>query len=253
MVQWSIGPVRNPTTGDKVQTNPGREEHSYISPIGLSSRDILLMEEERHRLARELHDGLLQTLTAMAMSLEVCKRLSLNTDIDPLQDELAQLELDFQKSINDLRELMGEWRLPSLNEANLGEAIDHYVHEYETSTGIEVSFDLNGFPDNKLDREQKVAVFRILQEALRNTKRHSGASKVWIEAAMRAENLQISIKDNGRGFNLLSATANYPRQGLGLAGMHERAKALGGQLHIDSQSGRGTSITLTLPLEDSRV
>jgi two-component system sensor histidine kinase DegS len=227
--------------------NSGQEERSDVPRTGLSSRDILIMEEERRRLARELHDGPVQALTSMSMRLEVCRQLSLRNDFAPLQDELAQLKLEFERSIHDLRDLTGEWRLPPLNEDSLREAMDHYVREYAARTGIEVKVDLRDLPDDRLYRTQKVAIFRILQEALRNTSRHSGASEVWITAALKPENLRVSIKDNGKGFNLLSATANYPRQGLGLVGMQERVKALGGELEIDSQPGQGTNIMLIIP------
>lgn len=231
-----------------MRADPEQRNYSDMPTASLSAPDVWLMEKERHRLARELHDGPLQALTAISIRIEVCKRLLRNNDLPALQDELAQLKLEFEKSINDFRDLMAEWRLPSLNADNLPEVIDGYVHEYEGHTGIEVSLDLRELSDSLLHREQKVAIFRILQEALRNASQHSGATQVRIESMVKKASLRISIEDNGEGFNLLSATASYPRQGLGLAGMQERAKALDGELQIDSQPGRGTNITLIVPL-----
>lgn len=210
------------------------------------------MEEERHRLAREFHDGPLQALTAMGIRIDLCKELSVQNDPAALQDELTQLKLDFLRSIVEIRDLVAEWRLPSLDGDDLRGAVDSYVREYEGRTGIEVKLNPRDLPNNELDGEQKVAIFRILQEALRNIHWHSGASQVRVEVTTEAGNLQVSIGDDGRGFNLLSATANYPRQGLGLAGMQERAKALGGELYVDSRSGRGTNITLIVPLQGSK-
>lgn len=218
----------------------------------LSNWDIRVMEEERHRLAREFHDGPLQALAAIAIRIDLCKQLSAGDDSVALQNELAQLRLDFQKSIIEVRGVMAEWRLPSLEGKRLQEAISDYVRQYEVHTGIEVGLDLRGVSAPRLTEAQQVAIFRILQEALRNASQHAEASEVRIEAVMESGILQVAIQDNGKGFNLLSATANYPQQGLGLAGMQERAKALGGELHIDSQPGRGTIVRLSVPLEDSR-
>ncbi|TKJ31288.1 MAG: hypothetical protein CEE40_01920 [Chloroflexi bacterium B3_Chlor] len=218
----------------------------------LSNWDIRVMEEERHRLAREFHDGPLQALTAMAIRIDLCKQLSAGNDFVALQNELAQLRLDFQKSIIEIRDVMAEWRLPSLEGKGLREAISDYVRQYEVHTAIEVGLDLRGVSAPQLTEAQQVAIFRILQEALRNASQHAEASEVRIEAVMESGKLQVSVQDNGKGFNLLSATANYPQQGLGLAGMQERAKALGGELQIDSQPGRGTIVRLSVPLEDSR-
>jgi len=230
-----------------MQTDFEQEDQDDVSSIGLSSRDILVMEEERHRLARELHDGPLQALTVMSIHVEVCKQLSLNKDVPTLQHELSQLELDFQKTITEIRDLMREWRMPSSNDDSLRALIDGYVRKYETRTGVEVSLELSDLPDNALRKEQKVAIFRILQEALRNTSRHAEASHIWIELRVRGTNLQLAITDNGKGFNLLGASTAYPRRGLGLVGMQERAKALGGRLQVDSQPGRGTEILLVVP------
>lgn len=232
--------------------NPRQQRHNDLSATGLSRRHILAMEEERHRLARELHDGPLQALTALALRLELCRQLSRKNDSAALEDELAQLNLDLQKNVAHLRDLMTEWRRPILEENGLRRAIERYVRDYEDGNEIQVTLDLGDLPDYELGIEQKVAIFRILQEILRNASQHSGASTVWVRAAADLDNLWMQIRDNGRGFNLLGVTANYPRQGLGLAGMQERAKAIDAALEIDSQPDRGTSITLTVPLMSSK-
>jgi len=188
----------------------------------------------------------------MALRIEVCQQLSLRSQGAALQHELSQLTLDLQRSISDIRELMAEWRSSSLNGDNLQDAICQYAREYEDSNGIQVTLDLEDLPDDTMDQEQQVAIFRILQEALRNASRHSQASRAWIEATLNASSLQICVRDNGKGFNVLNVMANYPRQGLGVAGMQERARALGGSLEIESEPARGTNVTLTLPWNESR-
>lgn len=229
---------------EKVREKSGRP------PLG---RDILVMEEERHRLARELHDGPLQTLTMIGMRLELCKGFSANGDLEALRDELAELKVDFRQGVSDMKALMAEWRSPSLEGRSLGHVIQDYVDGYQDSNGIEVSLDWTETSDRVLNETEKVGIFRILQEALRNAYRHSEASQVWITGETRRDSLEICVRDNGHGFNLLVATANYPRQGLGLVGMQERAKALDGELEIDSEPGRGTEIVLVVPLQRSEV
>ncbi len=196
-----------------------RNSHGDTAGSDLCSRDILVMEEERHRLARELHDGPMQTLVTMGVRLELCSKFSRANDLASLRDELADIRRDFHASMSNLRNLMTDWRLPPLEEDNLREAIVGHVREYENLTGIEVSLDLDDLPRVHLDKERKVVVYRILQEALRNASRHSEASQVAIKATLNTVSLQVSISDNGKGFNLLAVTANYPRRGLGLAGM----------------------------------
>lgn len=235
-----------------MRANAGQECRDDLLTTELSSRDILVMEGERHRLARELHDGPLQTLTTLGLRLELCRQLSRKNDSAALEDELAQLKVDLQKSTAHLRDLMTQWRCPTLEEDSLRQAIERCVRNYQDGNDIEVALDLKDLPDHELGIEQKVALFRILQEALRNASQHSGASTVWVRAAMRSGSLQVHIEDNGRGFNLLGVTAKYPRQGLGLAGMQERARAIDGELQVDSQAGRGTGITLSVPWPGSK-
>jgi two-component system sensor histidine kinase DegS len=232
-----------------MQTQCNEQTCDYTIVSDRVGRDIMVMEEERHRMARELHDGPLQTLTALGIQLEVCRQLSRENGNEILADELAQLRQDFRRSIADIRDLLTAWRLPALEADNLREAIERHAREYQRSTGIEVSLDMRGLSEARLEGEQKVAIFRILQEALRNASQHAEASQVRVEAAMNSSSLNMSISDNGKGFDLLRATANYPRHGLGLAGMHERAKAVNGQLDVDSCPGHGTKVTLTIPVQ----
>ena len=226
----------------------------YDELVGVeaTNRPILLMEEERHRLARELHDDLLQTLSAVGLRLELCRQLSRSNKSSALEVELARLKTCLEESVTIMRHLVVE--SPSLlaDGESLGKAIECFAREYERETGIVVTLDLGRLPEDKMCREQRAAVLRIVQEALRNTSRHSQASRVQIRAADETETLRVSIEDDGDGFHLPRVTAGYPHQGLGIAGMRERAWAVGGQLVIESEPGRGTSMALSLPLRGSK-
>jgi signal transduction histidine kinase len=143
---------------------------------------------------------------------------------------------------------MVEMRRPRLETVGLSEVVSQYVTQYTERTAIQVTLDLAGLTDDELDFSQQLAVFRVLQEAMRNASRHAGASEVLVRALREPSTLKVRVEDNGQGFNLLGVTASYPRRGLGLAGMQERAKAVGGQVEIDSRPGRGTRITLVIPV-----
>ncbi len=222
--------------------------YRYPSGLDLSEHDLLVMREERYRLVRELYDGTLQGLTGLGLRLDVCRELLRTSESAALSDELGQLRLDLTKVVAGIRELMAELRCPGLQELSTADMIETYLRDYEERAGIPVLADLAQLGDASLETEQKLAVFRIVQEALRNVRRHSGASRVLVRAAQHASQIELVVEDDGSGFNVLGVTSDYPRRGMGLAGMRERAKAIGGEVGIDSQPGQGTCITLTVPM-----
>jgi signal transduction histidine kinase len=224
-------------------------ENGHKSAPQLSECDLVVMQEERHRLVRELQDGPLQRLTGLGLRLDLCEELMETNEAAAVADELAQVRLDLHRIVAGIRALMVELRSPRLEDLSLAGFIGSYVHEYEERTGLEVTMDLAALSSLSLDIEQKLAAFRIVQEALRNASQHSGASRVVIRGAIRESHVELSVGDDGRGFNLLGVTSSYPRRGLGLAGMQQRAKAVGGSVEIDSKAERGTSITLTMPVD----
>jgi two-component system sensor histidine kinase DegS len=223
--------------------------YGQLSGLQLSEQDLLAMKEERYRLVRELYDGTLQGLTGLGLRLDLCRELLSPSESAALAEELRQLRLDLTKVVTGIRELMAELRCPGPQELGAAEMIETYVRDYEVRAGIRVVADLAQLGDESLGIERKLAVFRIVQEALRNVRRHSGASRVLIRGEQRESQIELVVEDDGSGFNVLGVTSDYPRRGMGLAGMRERAKAIGGEVGIDSQPGQGTRITLTVPME----
>jgi signal transduction histidine kinase len=222
--------------------------HYELSVTDLSNRPILLMEEERHRLARELHDDLLQHLTALGLQLDLCHRLCRDSNSAALVDELAQLKGCWRESLATMRELVEESNPRFWQGGSLGGALLRFARDWEEQTGVEARVDLPQLPESRLGGEQGEALIYIVAEALRNTDQHAQASCVTIRAEDNAETLRVLVQDDGVGFDLTSVTAAYPRQGLGLAGMRERARWAGGELLIRSEPARGTTLTLVLPL-----
>jgi len=200
-------------------------------------------------MARQLHDDLLQTLTALGLRLDLCRQLSSRNDSAALEMELTRLKTAWERSLDAMRQLDTVAGGGTSDEDSLGEALSYLASWYEEQTGIEVVLDLERLPDNELSSGQRGTLRRIVQEALRNVHQHASASRVVISAANSEGSLQVRVEDDGVGFSLASVTSEYPRRGLGLAGMVERARAYGGQLLIESEPGTGTSLTILLPLD----
>jgi hypothetical protein len=214
----------------------------------LSNRPILLMEEERHRLARELHDDLLQKLTALGLRLDLCMKLSRKSDSATLEEELAQLKGCWEESLSSMRHLVEADHLRFRQGAGVRGAVLRFADKCREQNGVRVSLDLRCLPESRLHIEQGAALVHIVGEALRNAHQHACATCVTIWAEDSGESLQVFIEDDGVGFDVHSVTADYPRRGLGLAWMRERARGAGGELLIESEPGRGTILTLVLPL-----
>jgi signal transduction histidine kinase len=218
----------------------------------LSNRPILLMEVERHRLARELHDDLLQNLTALGLRLDLCRQLSCKSDSEALQEELEQLKGCWEESLSSMRELVEDDSLYFGQSGAVFGAVLRLAGECKEQSGVRVSLDLRCLPESRLRSEQRAALVHIVREALGNIRQHACATYISIWAQDREESLQVFIEDDGVGFDPHSAMADYPRRGLGLAGMRERARGAGGELLIESELGRGTTLTVTLPLASLR-
>jgi two-component system sensor histidine kinase DegS len=216
----------------------------------LSNRPILLMEEERHRLARELHDDLLQKLTALSLRLDLCRQLSLNSNHAALQEQLVQLKRCWEESLASMRQPVQHSSPHSGQDDTVFGAVVRLVRECEEHSGVRVTIDLEGLPESRLHSAQREALVHILAEALRNIRQHACAKCASIRAQHSGEALRVIVEDDGVGFDLRSVLADYPRRGLGLAGMLERAQRAGGELMIESEPGRGTILTVVIPVGD---
>ena len=202
---------------------------------------IAAQEDERKRLARELHDETLQQLTALGIQLDLMDRSQKSIDARRLVGHMAD---DLHRVIYDLR--------PSiLDDLGLLPAI-HWCAERLNAGGIAVQFE---FPETWIDLapEARITVYRVVQEALMNVERHARAETVLIACTVTDDELSIEVEDDGVGFD--PAQMEHPRengQGLGLLGMRERLALLGGTCTVDSQRGQGTRVLIRLPLGSAR-
>jgi len=212
----------------------------------LTGRILVLQDGERRRIARELHDSLGQYLASIKVNLDLLSR----TVNDPQQNALLSDCLNAtQQCLTETRTISHLLHPPLLDEAGFDCAARWYVEGFAQRSGFEVELDLP--PQlSRLDRDVETALFRVLQEALTNVHRHSGGSRVRILLQGDAEQVQLEITDNGRGIpqeRLYRLRNDGSAAGVGLAGMRERVRELGGSLRVAS-AYPGTTVIATIPL-----
>lgn len=212
----------------------------------LSGAEQKAREGERARIARELHDELGQTLTAIKMEL-VWLKDRIPPSPEPLAARFERLIGIVDQSVVDLRRIATELRPLILDELGLPAAIEWLTQSVSERSALPIALAFDR-TDEAYDPEVATAAFRIVQEALTNVVRHGGATQAAVRARRAEGVLSIEISDDGRGVDP-SATA---RGRLGLAGMRERARLAGGSVEIDGAPGRGTTVTLRLPLAGGR-
>jgi signal transduction histidine kinase len=199
-------------------------------------RAIAAQEAERARIARELHDETGQVLTALAVQL---RALEGHVDDDGRR-QLGDLRALVNSAASGLRTLATELRPSGLREHGLAAAIARHADRVYEMSGIRVDHALDALPD-ALGEEVQITLFRVVQEALTNVARHSGAGRASVLATRRATRLRVVVEDDGAGFDPLAPTSR-----LGIAGMHERMELIGGDLRIESTPGSGAAVVIDL-------
>ena len=207
----------------------------------LTARLLSEHEEERRRLARQLHDDISQRLAAACINLsQLVDQLSGETAKSRCQRILSLLDALSE----DVRFLSHELYPSALEHLGLAIALQSLAKEFEERESVTTRFSARDVPAT-LCHEVNLSLYRILQEALKNVARHAAATSVDIAVGSRAEELYLTIRDAGKGFTLDAA---QPQPGLGLLSMIHRANLIGGTLDIDSEPGVGTRIMLRVPL-----
>ncbi|MEX0350708.1 MAG: cache domain-containing protein [Paracoccaceae bacterium] len=212
----------------------------------LTQRVFDAQEEERGRVARELHDGISQILVGVRYALDNARRRLLRGDGDGAAPPLEKGLDNLGTAITEVRRISRDLRPGVLDDLGLGPALKALTEDFSERTGIETEFSTVVFR-NRLDQDSKIALYRIAQEALTNIERHSGASKVTIDLRGHKKGATMRIADNGQG---LPQDRRSSGAGLGLRNMQERIEQLDGTLRILSSRGSnsGTVIEVRLPL-----
>lgn len=200
-------------------------------------------EEERQRIARELHDDTAQRLAGLMLLLRVASQIE---DREERERRIEQVREEISETAEAVRRIARGLRPPALDEVGLGAALDLLVRSLRRAHSLDIELTAARTGD-RLDADAELALYRIVQEALTNAVRHAGASRIVVslqedEGAVRAE-----IEDDGRGFTIDRDYGDDGR-GLGLVGMQERARNAGGILEIDSAPGTGTRVRVELPV-----
>jgi signal transduction histidine kinase len=214
----------------------------------LSTRLLQLQDEERRRLGRELHDSLAQSVLAVNLNLAQAMQSS-DSLSERSRHALAEARRLLQEMSREIRTLSYLLHPPLLDELGLVSAIQEYAGGFSERSGITVQLDLQaGFA--RLSQDAETALFRIVQESLSNIQRHSGSASAVICLRADATQVQLDISDQGRGIDKAKVDAGNgqgPRLGVGILGMRERMKQLGGKLDIESLPS-GTTVRATIPV-----
>ena len=219
---------------------------AHVRPSAGAESPADAREDERRRLARELHDGPAQTLAAALFGVDLAVG-ALDRAPATARDELLAARALLREALDDVRSLMAGLRPRLLEERGVVVALNQLA-AMPPLWGTEVSVETEGIGSGeRLPADVELALFRIAQEAVSNSRRHGAASRVRVSLTIRRGVAELLVVDDGRGF-LCEPGFLWSSRGEGLPGMRERAELLGGTLQVESAPGTGTRIALMLPL-----
>jgi signal transduction histidine kinase len=200
-------------------------------------------EEERLHISREIHDELGQLLTVLKMDVSWLNK-RIEPDNSPVKEKLSEILSLVDTTVRSVRRIASELRPSLLDDLGLYAAMEWHLEEFERRSGITKELVI---PETELELPDtlKIGIFRIFQESLTNVARHSGAKNVSVSLLQKDNQLILTIRDNGIGFEAEPMTT---KKTLGLLGMKERSMMMGGQYEITSVIGEGTTVTVIIPL-----
>jgi PAS domain S-box-containing protein len=205
----------------------------------LASQLISAQDEERQRIARDLHDNIGQQVTALRLLVQVVSM----ADVDgAVRARLTQMQSIVEQIDQQIDFLTGELRPASL-DLGIVSALQQFVREWSNTFEIKAEFECSGVEELRLERDVETHLYRVVQEALNNVYKHAHATRVAVTLARKASDLTLMIKDDGRGFDHEAAARNRTR-GLGLLSMRERAQVIDATLDVQSAPRRGTTVIL---------
>jgi signal transduction histidine kinase len=226
-----IGAARDITDRKKL------EQEIVAQQKAISQATINTQEKERTEISKELHDNVNQVLTTTKLYLDLAMA---NPE---LKDEL--IKKSSQNIINvitEIRSLSQSLMIPSLGDLGLIDSIEDLAENINVTKKVRVFFKHRDIDENFLDDNQKLTLFRIIQEGLNNVIKHSGATRVIIELSKKEKTIQLDIKDNGKGFDLRNI-----KKGFGLNNIRNRVYLLNGNLTVETQPGKGCTLVVELP------
>lgn len=211
----------------------------------LLSKIITAHEDERRRIARELHDEVSQSLTGVMISITAAEGMR---DPDALRKKLDDLYASAEATLAEVGKIVHDLRPTALDDLGLVSAVRLQARNLLEASGVRLTFEAAGFGHRRLPQAVEATAFRVAQEALTNIARHARASAATVSLRLREGILTVLVEDNGVGFDP-AQTSRMGRR-VGILGMEERASLIGGRLRIHSQPGQGTRVELTVPVEE---
>ena len=214
-------------------------------PSDVQMRIVEAQESERSRIAQEVHDGPAQVLSNAIFQVEYVDRV-LDTDQRAARNELRLLRDQLRRELGSVRTFISQLRPPVLDELGLDGAIGDAIGRLTALTGLEIGADLGAAPE-RLTGTQQTVVLRVLQEALQNVRKHGAASSVTVASAVDDGEWVLTVRDDGRGFDV-GAVAARGRRNFGLQFMRERAELIGARFEVHSRPDGGTLVRLAIPV-----
>jgi signal transduction histidine kinase len=210
----------------------------------LTSRILAVQDEERRRISRELHDDVNQRLALLALRVQAAAK-HLTHLPDNVREQIAEIHQDLVTLSNDVRHMAYRFHPSILDDLGLDAALQRTLDEFTGHTKIKTLFVSQPLPPT-LPKEIATAVYRIVQECLSNVVRHAAATRVEVELTVEGQEMELTIRDNGRGFD--SEAGDAKRQGLGLVNVRERVLSVHGSWNLRSKPGSGTEVRVRTPL-----
>ncbi|MCI0661412.1 MAG: PAS domain-containing protein, partial [Acidobacteria bacterium] len=207
---------------------------------------VTAQEDERRRIARDLHDQLGQQLTALRLNLETVREQAVN--YKELSGHVERAQLIAKQLDTDVGFLSWELRPAALDDLGLEVTLANFVQEWSRHYGIFAQFHTTGLAESRLSPETETTLYRIAQEALNNVSKHAQATRIDVILERRNDHVVLIVEDNGKGYDLnMESIPVESRKRMGLVGMRERASLIGGTLEIESEPGKGTTIFARTP------
>lgn len=238
-----MGVVMEYLSGEISQVSRIIESAKNRQLIGL--KIIVAQEEERKRIAREVHDGPAQLLANLVLRTEIVERMIIKQEFKMVQDEIIDLKGQVRASLEEIRKVIFNLRPMALDDLGLIPTLRKYIHDFEEKTKIRTLLETRG-KEHRLSSAMEAAIYRLVQEALTNVAKHAESSYVVVEITYQAQMVKIVVQDNGRGFKI-EQLEEKSNEHFGIIGMRERVELLDGRMEIDSKVNEGTKIMIHIP------
>jgi signal transduction histidine kinase len=204
-------------------------------------------DQERIKLAADLHDGPVQQVAMLTYSVHIARRHLERGNLGRADEMMEQLERELEGQVRDLRQVMTALRPPVLDSRGLEAAIQQHVEQFESEHQIAADLSIER-PTDDLASEVETVLYRITQEALSNIRKHARANKAWVTMDGTDDGrVRLRVRDNGVGFDPARATRLVEEGHFGLAGMRERVTFVGGRFDVRSAPGQGTTVEVAIP------